>query len=170
LRLVRGLGRGRRLERARAHRRRRTPCSQNTDAICNELLFPARHGQNERLIALNRKKKPFCRPRSGRGQLGVYCFADRNGKAAQHRSKTLPCRRPHQTRQWLADGENRRIIALGMGPTKQSQPGGITTSSITSAAAPRKPPAPRSRRHRPPRGSRAASLDEDRLDLLFHRL
>jgi IS66 C-terminal element len=75
-----------------------------------------------------------------------------------------------KTRQWLADGEDRRIIALGMGPTKQSQPGGITTSSISSAAAPRKPPAPRSRRHRPPRGSRAASLDEDRLDLLSHRL
>jgi hypothetical protein len=47
----------------------------------------------------------------------------------------------------LADGEDRRIIALGMGPTNQSQSGSITTSSISSAAAPRKPPAPRSRRH-----------------------
>ena len=35
------------------------PCSQNTDAIGNELLFPARHGQNERLIALNRKNALF---------------------------------------------------------------------------------------------------------------
>src|SRR5258708_16707094 len=50
-----------------------------------------------------------------------------------------------------------------MGPTKESQPCGLTASSISSVAAPRKPPAPRSRRHRPPRGLRAASLDEDRL-------
>jgi hypothetical protein len=35
------------------------PCSQNTDATGNELPFPARHGQNERLIALNRKNALF---------------------------------------------------------------------------------------------------------------
>src|SRR3977135_3680833 len=35
------------------------PCSQNTDAIGNELPFPARHGQNERAIALNRKNALF---------------------------------------------------------------------------------------------------------------
>jgi len=29
------------------------------DAIGNELLFPARHGQNERMIALNRKNALF---------------------------------------------------------------------------------------------------------------
>ena len=29
------------------------------DAIGNELLFPARHGQNERMIALNRKSWLF---------------------------------------------------------------------------------------------------------------
>src|SRR5260370_26617518 len=93
----------------------------------------------------------------------MHCFADRNSKAARHRFKALACRHPHQTRQWLADGEDRRIIALGMGPTKESQPCSLTAFSISSAAAPRKPPAPRSRRHRPPRGLRAASLDEDRL-------
>jgi serine/threonine protein kinase len=48
----------------------------------------------------------------------AHCLADRNGKAARHRSKTVPCRRPHQTRQWVADGEDRRIVALGMGPNK----------------------------------------------------
>jgi transposase len=35
------------------------PWSQNTDAIGNELPFPARHGQNERLIALGRKSWLF---------------------------------------------------------------------------------------------------------------
>src|SRR6266403_2481520 len=63
----------------------------------------------------------------------------------------------------LEPGEDRRILALGVGPTKESQPFGLTASSISSSAAPRKPPAPRSRPHRPPRGLRAASLDEDRL-------
>ena len=46
---------------------------------------------------------------------------------------------------------------------KESQPCGLAASSISSAAAPRKPLAPRSRQHRPPRVLRAASLDEDRL-------
>src|SRR5271167_2725296 len=35
------------------------PCNQNTDAIGNELPFPARHGQNERAIALGRKNHLF---------------------------------------------------------------------------------------------------------------
>ena len=46
---------------------------------------------------------------------------------------------------------------------KHSQPCGLTASSISSKGSPRKPPAARSRQHRPPRGLRAASLDEDRL-------
>src|SRR5258705_3418663 len=50
-----------------------------------------------------------------------------------------------------------------MGSTQQSTPCGMIKSAISSVAAPRKSPAPRLHRRRPPRGSRASSPDEGRL-------
>ena len=44
---------------ARFSTRRMRTVHPNTDATGNELLFPARHGQNERMIALGRKNHLF---------------------------------------------------------------------------------------------------------------
>ena len=43
------------------------------DAIGNELLFPARHGQNERLIALGRKNHLFAGSDGGAVRWATVC-------------------------------------------------------------------------------------------------
>src|SRR4030088_1977099 len=47
--------------------------SQNTDATGNELPFPARHGQNERLIALGRKNHLFAGSDGGGARWATVC-------------------------------------------------------------------------------------------------
>ena len=71
-------------------------CSQNTDAIGNELLFPVRHGQNERMIAVGRRNWTFAgSDAGGHRAAAVYTLIETALCRARHRAvyaarRTMP--------------------------------------------------------------------------------
>jgi hypothetical protein len=86
-----------------------------------------------RPIVLNRKRT-LRRPRSGRRELGLHCFAHRNLQTARCRSASLRYRRAHQARQSLARLASRRAHALGLGGGRAAPPKGSRRDPLNRAA------------------------------------